>query len=119
MSAPLLDLAILTELERRLGRDRIAKVIEIQISNGRELSQRLTVLENSLDRSQIKALAHQIAGSSGSIGLIQLSEQAVTVELVAPNAGEAELKRQLGDLKACLETSRQQLLAQYPEIDGN
>ena len=74
MTDALLDPSILDELERRLGRERLCKVLAVQLSNGRDLGQRLAALEGTLDRMQLRALAHQMAGSAGSIGLLIILE---------------------------------------------
>jgi HPt (histidine-containing phosphotransfer) domain-containing protein len=119
MPEPLLDLMTLTELERRLGRDRVMKVVAAQITNGREMSRRLAALELAPDAVTIKALAHQMAGSSGSIGLLRLSDQAVALELAASDVDSAALLRLVRDLRDCLDASLAVLHAQYPEIVGN
>jgi len=116
MPEPLLELMTLTELERRLGRERILKVVAAQMANGRELSRRLGALEIAPDPVLIKALAHQLAGSSGSIGLLRLSDQAVALELAVADAGPGTLAPLVRDLRDCLDASLAVLNAQYPEI---
>jgi HPt (histidine-containing phosphotransfer) domain-containing protein len=116
MSEPVLDLATLTELERRLGRDRIMKVVAAQMVNGREMARRLAALELAPDSVLIKALAHQIAGSSGSIGLIRLSNQAVSVELAATDAESSALVPMVRTLCDCIDAALDALRARYPEI---
>ncbi|HVJ52014.1 MAG TPA: Hpt domain-containing protein [Aliidongia sp.] len=116
MSDTLLDLAILNELERRLGRERVAKVLTVQLANGIEQSRRLEALEAALDRPQIKAIAHQMAGSSGSIGLLGLSREAAALEDAASIRSEAELRELMSGLRACLDESQRRLVEQYPEI---
>jgi len=116
MAEPLLHLVTLTELERRLGRERVMKVVAAQMANGRELSKRLGGLELAPDPGLIKALAHQLAGSSGSIGLLALSDQAVALELAAAGADSAALAPPVRALRHCLDASLAALRAQYPEI---
>ena len=116
MSEPILDLSILTELERRLGRDRILKVVSAQIANGRDMARRFAVLELAPDAASIKGLAHQIAGSSGSIGLARLSRLAASVELEAPAASFAALPGLAHAMRDGIEAALAALVVQYPEI---
>ena len=116
MPEPLLELMTLTELERRLGRDRVLKVVAAQMANGTELSRRLGALELAPDPVPIKALAHQLAGSSGSIGLLRLSDQAIALELAAAGAGPGALAPLVRDLRDCLDASLAALRSQYPEV---
>jgi HPt (histidine-containing phosphotransfer) domain-containing protein len=116
MSEPVLDLSILTELERRLGRERILKVVSAQIANGRDMARRFAVFELAPDAPAIKALAHQIAGSSGSIGLTRLSSLAAATELEAQSAALAALPGLARAMRDGIETALSALLAQYPEI---
>jgi HPt (histidine-containing phosphotransfer) domain-containing protein len=118
MTDALLDLSILSELERRLGRDRIGKVLAVQLTSGAELGQRLAVLEEAPDRMRIKALAHQMAGSSGSIGLVAVNRQAKALEDAAMADSEAELCVRMAALRACLGETQRLLVSQYPEIGG-
>jgi HPt (histidine-containing phosphotransfer) domain-containing protein len=112
----LLDLATLTELERRLGRERIMRVVAAQVANAKELAKRLIELEAAPDVAQIKALAHQIAGSSGSIGLLRLSDTAVALETEATRLDLPNLRSHVRDLRNCLEASEATLRHQFPEI---
>ncbi len=116
MSEPVLDLSILTELERRLGRDRILKVVSAQIANGRDMARRFAVLELAPDAATLKALAHQIAGSSGSIGLARLSSLAAATEFDAPGAAPAALPGLARAMRDGIEAALAALVAQYPEI---
>ena len=116
MSEPVLDLAILTELERRLGRDRILKVVSAQIANGHDMARRFAVLELAPDIAATKALAHQIAGSSGSIGLMRLSSLAASVELQASAATPGELPVLARAMRDGIEVALAALAVQYPEI---
>ena len=116
MSEPVLDLSILTELDRRLGRERILKVVSAQIANGRDMARRFAVLELAPDVAAIKALAHQIAGSSGSIGLARLSSLAASVELDAPAAPLAALPGLARAMRDGIEAALSALTAQFPEV---
>jgi HPt (histidine-containing phosphotransfer) domain-containing protein len=116
MSEPVLDLSILAELERRLGRDRILKVVSAQIANGRDMARRFAVLELAPDAVSIKALAHQIAGSSGSIGLGRLSSLAASVEVNALAATPAALPGLAHAMQEGIEAALAALVIQYPEI---
>jgi HPt (histidine-containing phosphotransfer) domain-containing protein len=112
----LLDLSILNDLERRLGRERIGKVLAAQLVNGAALSRELIALEAAPDRVRIRALAHQVAGSSGSIGLIGVSRLAASLEDAALIETESELRARMAALRARLEESEQRLIGQYPDI---
>ncbi len=116
MTDALLDPSILDELERRLGRERLCKVLAVQLSNGRDLGQRLAALEGTLDRMQLRALAHQMAGSSGSIGLVGLSRQAKALENAALGEPDDEIRSLIVGLRASLDQSQQALGARYPEL---
>jgi HPt (histidine-containing phosphotransfer) domain-containing protein len=116
MAGPLLDLAILDELERQLGRERVLKVITVQMVNAHDLRHRLGLLEAAPDPTQIKALAHQIAGSSGSMGLMRLSDQAISLEMAVDAAAASLLPAMVGDLARCLAESQAALRDRYPEV---
>lgn len=115
MSEPLLDLMILDELERRLGRERVLRVVAAQMANGRELLRRISALEISPEPALVKTLAHQIAGSSGSVGLRRLGEQAALLERTASDAALPALALRLRDLRHCMEASQAALRAEFPE----
>lgn len=116
MSEPVLDLSILTELERRLGRDRILKVVSAQIASGRDMARRFAVLELAPDVASIKALAHQIAGSSGSIGLARLSSLAASVEHDASAVSPAALPGLARAMRDGVEVALAALATQFPEV---
>ncbi len=115
MSDALLDQRILDSLERRLGRDRVAKVVAAQLSHGAELLRELTALEQAPDRARIKAVAHQIAGSSGSIGLTHLGQTAADLEMLTGDLPEDGLGDAVGRLTALMRTSFARLTDSYPE----
>jgi len=115
MSDALLDQTILNILEQRLGRDRVAKVVAAQLSHGAELLRELTALEQTPDRARIKAIAHQMAGSSGSIGLTSLGQTAADLEMLIgdlPEDGMGEAVHRLTDL---MRLSFARLTEAYPE----
>ncbi|MGB8842710.1 MAG: Hpt domain-containing protein [Aliidongia sp.] len=119
MSEPLLDLTALSELEHRLGCERFRRVLTAQMASGQELIRRMVALEISLDPAQIKAVAHQIAGSSGSVGLRRLGGQAALLERALAGAEPpafAVLAALVRDLRHCLELSQVALRAEFPEI---
>ncbi|MEA2830429.1 MAG: hypothetical protein QOF22_1177 [Bradyrhizobium sp.] len=116
MSEPLLDRTILSDLERRLGREKVVRVVVAQMTNGLELIQRMRALEVSPDRAPVKALAHQIAGSSGCVGLLKLSRQAALLEHAADEIEPSALATLVRDLRDCLEASQLVLRAEFPEI---
>lgn len=115
MSDALLDQTILDSLERRLGRDRVAKVVAAQLSHGAELLRELTTLEQAPDRARIKAVAHQMAGSSGSIGLTRLGQTAADLEMLIGDLPEDGLGDAVGRLTALMRTSFACLTEFYPE----
>jgi HPt (histidine-containing phosphotransfer) domain-containing protein len=112
---PVLDLTTLTALEGRLGRERVARVVAAQLTNGRDVARRLGAFELAPDAAAVKSLAHQLAGSSGSIGLLRLSSEAAAVEraVAAAPAAAAQLVRRL---RLCLEESLDSLCRRYPEV---
>jgi HPt (histidine-containing phosphotransfer) domain-containing protein len=116
LSEPLLNLGLLAELERWLGRERIIRVVTAQIVNGRELTQRLSALEEAPEPERVKALAHQIAGSSGAIGLQRLSGQAGALERAADATAPAELALEIRSLLDCLDSSQAALRERFPEL---
>jgi|GEM_PF-6596744 HPt (histidine-containing phosphotransfer) domain-containing protein len=116
MSVSLLDLVTLRELERRVGRERVIRVVAAQIATGRDLSRRLSALELAPDPALIKALAHQLAGSSGSIGLHRLSEEAARLEYASPLVEPSSLAPLVRNLRQCLESSESALHAEFPEL---
>jgi HPt (histidine-containing phosphotransfer) domain-containing protein len=119
MSEPLLDLPALGELQRRLGSERFRRVLTAQMTNGQDLIRRLVALEISPDPAQVKAIAHQIAGSSGSVGLRRLGGQAASLEravVAAELPAAAALAVLVRDLRHCLELSQAALRDEFPEI---
>jgi HPt (histidine-containing phosphotransfer) domain-containing protein len=119
MSVPLLDLPALDELQRRLGSERFRRVLTAQMTNGQALIRRLVALEISPDPAQVKTVAHQIAGSSGSVGLRRLGGQAALLERTLAGAEPpafAVLAALVRDLRHCLELSQAALRAEFPEI---
>ena len=115
MTDGILDQTILGILEQRLGRERVAKVVAAQLTHGVEQLATLTALEQAPDRARIRAIAHQIAGSSGSIGLVRLGETAGVVEaeiadLPADALGDAV--RRLTDI---MRASFDRLIELYPQ----
>ena len=115
MSDALLDQTILTILEQRLGRDRVAKVVAAQLSHGAELLRELTVLEQAPDRARIKAIVHQMAGSSGSIGLTSLGQTAADLEMLVGDLPDDGLGAAVRRLTALMRTSFARLTEAYPE----
>ena len=115
MSDALLDRTILDILEQRLGRDRVAKVVAAQLSHGAELLRELTVLEQAPDRARIKAIVHQMAGSSGSIGLTSLGQTAADLEMLVGDLPEDGLGDAVHRLTALMRTSFARLTEAYPE----
>ncbi|HEV2673435.1 MAG TPA: Hpt domain-containing protein [Aliidongia sp.] len=115
MSDAVLDQTILTILEQRLGRERVVKVVAAQLSHGAELLQALTALQQAPDPARIKAIAHQMAGSSGSIGLTKLGEMAGALEMEAPDLPPGALGEAVGRLMAQMRASFARLVEIYPE----
>ena len=115
MSDGVLDQTILNILEQRLGRDRVAKVVAAQVSHGAELLQTLAEQEQAPDRARIRAIAHQIAGSSGSIGLIGLGEMAGTLEMQVLELPQAQLIEAVRGLTAQMRASFARLVELYPQ----
>jgi HPt (histidine-containing phosphotransfer) domain-containing protein len=115
MSDTLLDQTILNILEQRLGRDRVAKVVAAQLSHGAELLRELTALEQAPDRARIRAIAHQMAGSSGSIGLTDLGQAAGDLEMLIIDLPEDGLREAVQRLTSLMRTSFARLTEAYPE----
>lgn len=115
MSDALLDRTILNMLEQRLGRERVAKVVAAQLSHGAELLQELTAMESAPDRARIKAIAHQMAGSSGSIGLASLGQTAADLELLVGDVPPENLGDVVRRLTALMQASFSCLTEIYPE----
>ena len=118
MSDVVLDQTILSILEQRLGRDRVVKVVAAQLSHGAELLEALVALEQAPDRDRIRAIAHQMAGSSGSIGLTRLGEMAGTLELQVPDLSPDTLGGAVRQLVAQMRLSFARLTEIYPEAAG-
>jgi len=115
MSDGLLDQTILNVLEQRLGRARVAKVVAAQLSHGAELLRELDGLEQRPDRARIKGIAHQMAGSSGSIGLISLGQTAADLELRVPDLPDDGLGGAVRRLTDLMRASFGRLTEAYPE----
>jgi HPt (histidine-containing phosphotransfer) domain-containing protein len=115
MSDALLDQTILNILEQRLGRDRVAKVVAAQLSHGAELLRELTALEQAPDRARIRAITHQMAGSSGSIGLTSLGQTAADLELMIGDLPEDGLGDAVHRLTSLMRMSFARLSEVYPE----
>ncbi len=81
MTAELLDFAALHELEAQIGRFRLERVVGIQLIHGRALIEKLAALEADSEPQAVRLIAHQIAGSCGSVGMIALSEAATSLEI--------------------------------------
>ncbi|MDB5359581.1 MAG: hypothetical protein JWO51_878 [Rhodospirillales bacterium] len=115
MGDALLDQTILTILEQRLGRDRVAKVVAAQLSHGVELLRELTALEEAPDRARIKSITHQMAGSSGSIGLTSLGQTAADLEMRVGDLPEDGLGDAVRQLTTLMRASFGRLAEVYPE----
>jgi HPt (histidine-containing phosphotransfer) domain-containing protein len=115
MSDAVLDQTILNILEQRLGRERIVKVVAAQLSHGVELLAALATLEQAPDRARIRAIAHQIAGSSGSIGLARLGETAGTLEMQVLDLPEEALSGAVRGLATEMRASFARLTEIYPQ----
>ncbi|HLZ65903.1 MAG TPA: Hpt domain-containing protein [Aliidongia sp.] len=115
MSDVLLDETILNTLEQRLGRERVGRVVAAQLSHGAELMRELTALEQVPDRARIGRIAHQMAGSSGSIGLTSLGETAADIEMIIGDLPEDGLSDAVRRLTALMRASFARLTELYPE----
>ena len=115
MSDALLDESILKILEEKLGRGRVAQVVGAQLRHGAQLVAELTGLAESLDRARIRTIAHQVAGSSGSIGLTSLGEAAVGIEISVADLPADALRPAVHDLVALMRASFARLAEVYPE----
>ena len=115
MSDVVLDQTILNILEQRLGRERVVKVVAAQLSHGAELLQALMALEQAPDPARIRAIAHQMAGSSGSIGLTRLGEMAGALDLQVPDLSPDALADAVRELVAQMRSSFARLTEIYPE----
>jgi Hpt domain len=115
MAEPLVDLTILNELERRLGRERVVRVVTVQMANGLDLVQRMRALEILPDPVPAKALAHQVAGSSACVGLLRLRSQATVLEHAPDDIEPVALAALVRALRDCLESSQIALRAEFPE----
>jgi HPt (histidine-containing phosphotransfer) domain-containing protein len=115
MSDALLDQTILNILEQRLGRDRVAKVVAAQLSHGVELMRELAELEQAPNPARIRAIAHQMAGSSGSIGLTSLGQAAADLEMTAADLPPDGLSDMVARLVSLMRASFARLTEVYPE----
>ena len=115
MSDALLDQTILNILEQRLGRDRVAKVVAAQLSHGAQLMRELAELERAPDAARIRAIAHQIAGSSGSIGLVSLGKTAGDIEMIVTDLPVDGAVEAAGRLVTLMRASFDRLAEAYPE----
>jgi HPt (histidine-containing phosphotransfer) domain-containing protein len=115
MSDAILDQTILNILEERLGRERVVKVVAAQLSHGAELLETLAVLEQAPDRARIRAIAHQISGSSGSIGLVRLGETAGALEMQVLDLPEEALGDAVRGLVGQMRASFARLIEVYPQ----
>ena len=81
MTESLLDRNALGELERQIGRDRLLRVISIQLLHGRALLEKLKELCTQPDPQSVRFVAHQLAGSSSAVGMLTLGEAASALEI--------------------------------------
>jgi HPt (histidine-containing phosphotransfer) domain-containing protein len=91
MGQALIDFEVTAELERQIGRERLERVIGIQLSHGRNLIAKLTALGARPDPHAVRLLAHQIAGSSSSVGMTALGEAATNLESVVLSGSAVDL----------------------------
>src|ERR1700738_1416288 len=115
MSDALLDQTILNILEQRLGRDRVAKVVAAQLTHGVELMREPAPLQQAPNPARIRAIAHQMAGSSGSIGLTSLGQTAGDLEMTAMDLPADGISEAVGQLVAIMRASFARLTGVYPE----
>ena len=85
MTDSLVDRHSLGELERQIGRDRLLRVISIQLIHGRALLAKLEEHVAQPDPQSVRFIAHQLAGSSSAVGMLTLGEagSALEVRLIA------------------------------------
>lgn len=91
MAEPLIDHELTTELERQIGRDRLQRVIGIQLTHGRGLMAKLAALGERPDPQAVRLLAHQIAGSSSSVGMTVLGNAATDLEILVLSGSAVDL----------------------------
>jgi HPt (histidine-containing phosphotransfer) domain-containing protein len=80
MPDSLIDKSILDGLESRLGRDALLRIISAQIQYARQVVGQLDALAVTLDGEAVRRIAHQMAGSSASVGLSALGQTALKLE---------------------------------------
>jgi len=98
MTTPLIDMPTLEELGRQLGRDRLRRVASIQLDHGRGLLAKLAALEKPLDPQEVRLIAHQLAGSSGALGMVRLGDTASALEAFLLGGTQVDLQGQVDSL---------------------
>ncbi|HTH97728.1 MAG TPA: Hpt domain-containing protein [Stellaceae bacterium] len=78
----LIDIAALDMLEDRLGREAVLRVVQAQLKFGAQVADKLEALVHAPDAKAVRAIAHQMAGSSASVGLTRLGEVAMALEII-------------------------------------
>ncbi len=115
MRTDLIDRDATAELERQIGRARLERVVGIQLAHGRGLIATLDALGASPDPSIVRLLAHQIAGSSGAVGMTALGEAAATLETLALSGTIPDLAPFVQALSQLAADSHDALAASFPK----
>ncbi len=91
MNASLIDQQAIAELVRQIGPAKLQRVVGIQLVHGRALLEKLGALGPAPDPHAVRLLAHQIAGSSASLGMVALGDAASRLETLVLSGTQADL----------------------------
>ena len=113
----LLDFNAIQELEAQIGRARLERIVGIQLRHGRALIEQLGALDGASDPQMVRLLAHQIAGSCSSIGMMPLSDAATHLETLVMSGTDANLVTLVEALRLLAVASHDALEAAFPKTD--
>jgi HPt (histidine-containing phosphotransfer) domain-containing protein len=80
MSEALVDRGVLDELESQLGRAPLVRVVAAQLLYAKQVAAQLSAQVAAPDMPFLRRIAHQMAGSSASVGLVVLGQTALALE---------------------------------------
>ena len=82
-----------------LGQSKMKEIIDIFDEMAKDILQLMQEAENNGDPNQLKALAHKLKGSSGSLGLLALYDMCLDIEKTdQPIIAYQKIKSQLPNL---------------------
>jgi HPt (histidine-containing phosphotransfer) domain-containing protein len=111
-----IDLDVLAALESRLGRTSMIGLIAAHLRHGQAVGDRLRAMASTIDRTELRDIGHQIVGSSGSIGLVGLSNLGCTLEDEAMRAPLEALQQMIAAILNACSQAQAVLLERYPEV---